>query len=60
VARREETFEPPVADEETLCAVARTLAAPLIEVAAGVRSVHVRLARLARAGAQAPLFRTTG
>jgi DNA polymerase-4 len=60
VVRREEVFEPPVADEDTLCAVARTLAAPLIEVAAGVRSVHVRLARLARAGAHTPLFRTSG
>ena len=60
VVRREETFDPPVADEETLCAVARTLAAPLVDPAPGVRSVHVRLARLARAGAQTPLFRTIG
>jgi DNA polymerase-4 len=60
VVRREDSFDPPVADEETLCVVAKSLAAPLIDVAAGVRSVHVRLARLARAGAQTPLFRTTG
>jgi DNA polymerase-4 len=60
VVRREEAFEPPVTDDETLRAVARSLAAPLLEPAAGVRQVHVRLARLFRAGAQSPLFRTTG
>lgn len=60
LVRREEAFEPAVADEETLRAVARSLASPLLEPPAGVRQVHVRLARLARAGEQAPLFRTTG
>jgi DNA polymerase-4 len=60
VTRREDAFEPAVADEATLSAVARALAAPLLEPAAGIRSVHVRLARLARAGAHAPLFRTIG
>jgi DNA polymerase-4 len=60
LVRREEGFEPAVADEATLCAVARSLASPLLEPAAGVRSVQVRLSRLARAREQAPLFRTTG
>jgi DNA polymerase-4 len=60
VTRREDAFEPAVADEATLCSVARALAAPLLEPAAGIRAIHVRLARLARAGAQAPLFRTIG
>ena len=60
VLRREDAFEPAVADDETLRSVARSLAGPLVEPAAGVRQIHVRLARLARAGAQAPLFRTTG
>jgi DNA polymerase-4 len=60
VFRREDAFEPAVADEVTLCAVARTLAGPLLEPAAGIRSIHVRLARLTRAGAHAPLFRTIG
>jgi DNA polymerase-4 len=58
--RREDTFEPAIADEETLRVVARSLAAPLLEGATGVRSVQVRLSRFARAGAHAPLFRTTG
>jgi DNA polymerase-4 len=60
VLRREESFEPAIADEETLRSVTRSLAGPLLEPAAGVRSVQVRLGRLGRAGAQAPLFRTTG
>lgn len=60
VTRREESFEPALADEETLRSVARSLAAPLLEPSAGVRSILVRLSRLARAGAHAPLFRTTG
>jgi len=58
--RRDDSFEPAVADEETLRAVARSLAAPLLELATGVRSVQVRLSRFARAGVHAPLFRTTG
>jgi DNA polymerase-4 len=60
VTRREDAFEPALADEATLCAVARSLAGPLLEPALGVRSIHVRLSRLARAGVHAPLFRTTG
>ena len=58
--RREDSFEPAIADEDTLRSVARSLAAPLIEAGAAVRSVQLRLSRLARAGAHVPLFRTTG
>lgn len=58
--RREDAFEPGVADEETLRSVARSLAAPLLDPSAGVRAIQVRLSRLGRAGAHVPLFRTTG
>jgi DNA polymerase-4 len=55
VARREETFEPPLRDEATARAVARALAEPLLEPAQ-VRLVRVRLSRLAAAPAQRSLL----
>jgi DNA polymerase IV len=55
VARREETFEPPLRDEATARAVARALAEPLLEPA-HVRLVRVRLSRLAVAPAQRSLL----
>lgn len=54
--RRDEHLEPGVADEDTARQVVRALAEPLADSAAGVRSVQVRLSRLARRGAQASLF----
>jgi DNA polymerase-4 len=54
--RRDEHLEPGVADDDTARQVARALAEPLAEAASGVRSVQVRLSRLARRGAQAALF----
>jgi DNA polymerase-4 len=55
VARREETFEPPLRDIETARAVARTLAEPLLEPAK-VRLVRVRLGRLAAGRPQRSLL----
>jgi DNA polymerase-4 len=57
--RRDETFEPGIADDETARQVVRALAEPLVEAAAGVRAVQVRLSRLARRSSQASLFPTT-
>jgi nucleotidyltransferase/DNA polymerase involved in DNA repair len=57
--RRDEAFEPGVSDEATMRHVARALAEPLVETASGVRSVQVRLSRLARRAGQASLFPTT-
>jgi len=54
--RRDETFEPGLADEETTASVARGLAQPLVEPALGVKQLRVRLSRLAHPGLQAPLF----
>jgi hypothetical protein len=54
--RRDDHFDPGVADEDTARQVARALAEPLAAAGAGVRSVQVRLSRLARRGAQASLF----
>jgi DNA polymerase IV len=55
--RRDDHFDPGVADEDTARQVARALAEPLADAAAGVRSVQVRLSRLARRGsAQGSLF----
>lgn len=48
VARREETFDPPLRDEHAARAVARALAEPLLEPGA-VRIVRVKLGRLAPA-----------
>jgi DNA polymerase-4 len=57
--RRDESFEPGIADEPTARQVVRALAEPLVETAAGVRSLQVRLSRLARRSSQASLFPTT-
>jgi DNA polymerase-4 len=54
--RRAETLQPGLADEETARHVARTLAEPLLEPAAMVKTVQLRLTRLAAAGSQSPLF----
>jgi DNA polymerase-4 len=54
--RRSESFSPPVADEETIAARARDLAEPLLEPAPAVRSLLVRLGRLAPPTPQASLF----
>ena len=56
-ARRSEGLRPAVADDATLQQIARRLAEPVVEPAAGIRSIEVRLTRLARASSQAPLFR---
>jgi DNA polymerase-4 len=57
--RRDESFEPGIADAETARQVVRALAEPLVEAAAGVRAIQVRFSRLARRVAQASLFPTT-
>jgi DNA polymerase-4 len=54
--RRSESFSPPPADEETIALRARELAEPLLEPAATVRSMLVRLGRLAPPAPQASLF----
>jgi len=54
--RREENLEPGLMDEDTTRAVAGALAEPLLDPAAGVRSVQVRLTRLGRPGSQRSLF----
>jgi DNA polymerase-4 len=55
-ARRTENVAPGVSDEATLRDVVRALAAPLLEPPAGVRSLVVRLGRLATPHPQSPLF----
>jgi hypothetical protein len=66
VARREgasrqgDTLAGPVADEERLAGLARELARPLLETAAGVRSLSVRLSRLQAPGHQRLLFPEAG
>jgi DNA polymerase-4 len=55
-ARRAQMLRPEIADEETLAAIVRSLAEPLLEPAGGVRAVLVRLSRLERPSSQAPLF----
>jgi DNA polymerase IV len=57
--RRDESFEPGIADDDTMRQVVRALAEPLVEAAAGVRAIQVRLSRLARRSSQASLFPTT-
>jgi DNA polymerase IV len=54
--RRSEELRPAVADEVTLQELARRLTEPLLEPAAGVASLEVRLGRLDRISAQVPLF----
>jgi DNA polymerase-4 len=55
-ARRAETFDPVIADSETLRSVARGLALPLLDPAASVRGVQIRLGRLKRRVEQPRLF----
>ena len=54
--RRDDELDPGLTDPDTVAAVARSLAEPLLEPPASVRSVQVRLSRLTIAGSQAPLF----
>jgi DNA polymerase-4 len=54
--RRAETLEPGVDDEETARVVVRGLAGPLLDPAASVRALSVRLARLHRPRPQSSLF----
>ena len=54
--RRSENVEPGVSDEATAREVVRTLAAPLLAPVTGIRSLHVRLARLAPRPPQSRLF----
>jgi DNA polymerase IV len=56
VLRRVESFEPGIADEETAAAVAASLCDPLLSEAGAVRSLQVRLSRLAGKHGQVPLF----
>jgi hypothetical protein len=56
VARRDEELDPGLSDPDTASAVARNLAEPMLDPAATVRGVQVRLSRLTTAGSQAPLF----
>jgi DNA polymerase-4 len=58
--KRDDSFDPPLADEETVSGVARALAEPLLEPAAGVRSLQVRLTRLGKAAPQGRLFPELG
>ncbi len=54
--RRSESFSPALADEETIAERARAIAEPLLEPAPTVRSLLVRLGRLAPPAPQASLF----
>jgi DNA polymerase-4 len=54
--RRSEEVRPGLADEATGFSVAATLAEPLLVPPSGVRSIQLRLTRLAPPGEQAPLF----
>lgn len=58
--RRSEEMVPAVADEETLRQVTRALAEPLLDPPASVRTLQVRLARLAGPTAQGALFPAAG
>jgi DNA polymerase-4 len=59
-ARETEVLAAPLADEERLNAVAQELAAGLLEPAAGVRTLTLRLSRLAAPGHQGLLFPEAG
>jgi len=54
--RRSDGVSPGVCDEETVAAIVRALAEPMMEPAGTVRTVHVRLGRLETPGSQVPLF----
>jgi DNA polymerase-4 len=58
--KRSETLAPGARDEATAREIASQLAQPLLEPAAGVRSLQVRLGRLTRRADQAPLFPLLG
>jgi len=58
-ARRSDVFSPGLSDEDAIAARVRALLEPLLEPAEGVRSLHVRLARLEPPAALAPLFPAT-
>jgi len=60
VKRQGDTLAAPVSDEERLAAVARQLAVDLLEPAATVRSLTVRLSRLEVPGHQRTLFPEAG
>ena len=54
-ARRSEGWSPGLADEESIATAARTLVAPLLDPADGVRALQVRLSRLEPPTSQAQL-----
>jgi DNA polymerase-4 len=54
--RRSETFEPAVADPDTLRSVARALADPVLDPTPSVRGIHLRFGRLQRHVEQPRLF----
>jgi DNA polymerase-4 len=56
VARRSDGLLAPTEDERTLCEVALSLGMPLLEPPGAVRSLQVRLGRLAPPGRQPTLF----
>ncbi len=58
-ARRAITLGGPTDDEDAVAERVRTLAPSLVEPAAAVRALSVRLARLGPPGSQAPLFPVT-
>jgi DNA polymerase-4 len=55
-ARGGRALRPPASGEDTLAAIAHTLAEPLLEPANGVRVIQVRLWQLERPSSQATLF----
>jgi DNA polymerase IV (DinB-like DNA polymerase) len=59
-SRRSDVFAAPVADEERLAGVARELSEGLLEPAAGIRSLTLRLSRLEAPGHQRTLFPEAG
>lgn len=60
VSRQSDAFAAPLADEARLAAVAREMSAALLEPAAGVRTLTVRLSRLEAPGHQRTLFPEAG
>jgi DNA polymerase-4 len=58
--RRAESVKPGISDEATAAGVVRALADPLLEPAATVSALLVRLSRLSRPHPQAPLFPELG
>jgi len=58
--RRSENLWPPTGDRDTLAVAGAALAQPLLEPAASVRRVTLRLGKLARPTSQESLFPSTG